>query len=287
MKRKSGITLIALVVTIIVLLILAGVSINMITGDDGIIERASHASEKTEDSTLKESEELKETGDYIEEFVNLTNSVDVTGSIGDYLIVNPCTHDTVKDLFGNVGYGTFVENKGYYPVTVLASELNSPVVSFYAKEEGGEFKQVSFYLWSNHAIYGEAVTTKTLGGSYTNFVLELDPNKSYTIQAQFEESDGNVKYCTYKTNLVTFSYKDGNGMNTTKILPVISGTAVDNFVPSTYTNGSYTYTFNKWVTTSGGTTTANLNEITSNITVYAHYNQQMNESICFVAGTKV
>ena len=40
MKNQKGITLIALVVTIVVLLILAGTSIAMLTGDNGIITRA-------------------------------------------------------------------------------------------------------------------------------------------------------------------------------------------------------------------------------------------------------
>ena len=44
MKNNKGITLIALVVTIIVLLILAGVSIAMLTGQNGILNRASQAS---------------------------------------------------------------------------------------------------------------------------------------------------------------------------------------------------------------------------------------------------
>ena len=44
MKNNKGITLIALVVTIIVLLILAGVSIAMLTGDNGILSRASESS---------------------------------------------------------------------------------------------------------------------------------------------------------------------------------------------------------------------------------------------------
>ena len=38
-KEMKGITLVALVVTIVVLLILAGVSINAVIGDDGIIKR--------------------------------------------------------------------------------------------------------------------------------------------------------------------------------------------------------------------------------------------------------
>ena len=53
-KDNKGITLIALVITIIVLLILAGVSINMITGDDGIATQASNASEKTRGGKIKE-----------------------------------------------------------------------------------------------------------------------------------------------------------------------------------------------------------------------------------------
>ena len=44
MKNNKGITLIALVVTIIVLLILAGVSIAMLTGDNGILNRGQEAS---------------------------------------------------------------------------------------------------------------------------------------------------------------------------------------------------------------------------------------------------
>ncbi|MFR5508598.1 MAG: type II secretion system protein [Clostridia bacterium] len=46
LKEKSGITLIALVITIIVLLILAGVSIAMLTGDNGILTQATEAKEK-------------------------------------------------------------------------------------------------------------------------------------------------------------------------------------------------------------------------------------------------
>ncbi len=46
-KQEKAITLIALVVTIIVLLILAGISINMLTGQNGILNRASEAKEST------------------------------------------------------------------------------------------------------------------------------------------------------------------------------------------------------------------------------------------------
>ena len=52
--KKDGITLISLVVTIVVLLILAGVSINTVLGDDGIIKKAKEAAEKTAAAQEKE-----------------------------------------------------------------------------------------------------------------------------------------------------------------------------------------------------------------------------------------
>ena len=53
-KRDDGITLIALVVTIIILLVLAGISISMLTGENGIITRANEAKEKVKKSQAEE-----------------------------------------------------------------------------------------------------------------------------------------------------------------------------------------------------------------------------------------
>ena len=57
-KKQKGITLIALVVTIIVLLILAGVSIGALTGDSGIIDQAHTAKENTEIASWEEQIDL-------------------------------------------------------------------------------------------------------------------------------------------------------------------------------------------------------------------------------------
>ena len=62
LKNKSGITLIALVVTIVVLLILAGVSISMLAGENGIIKRAQEAKEKSEIAEEKELVEISAVG---------------------------------------------------------------------------------------------------------------------------------------------------------------------------------------------------------------------------------
>ena len=58
-KQKSqGITIIALVVTIIILLILAGITIAMLTGKNGIISKAQEAKYENEKSEALEKEKL-------------------------------------------------------------------------------------------------------------------------------------------------------------------------------------------------------------------------------------
>lgn len=58
MKKQNGITLIALVITIIVLLILAGVSIAMLTGENGILNKATTATESTQAAEAEEAIKL-------------------------------------------------------------------------------------------------------------------------------------------------------------------------------------------------------------------------------------
>lgn len=60
MKNQKGITLIALVITIIVLLILAGISIATLTGKNGILTQAGNAKEQTEIGSEKETVEIAE-----------------------------------------------------------------------------------------------------------------------------------------------------------------------------------------------------------------------------------
>ena len=58
LKEKRGITLVALVVTIVVLLILAGVSLNLVLGNEGILTRSKESKTKTEIAEVKEKAQL-------------------------------------------------------------------------------------------------------------------------------------------------------------------------------------------------------------------------------------
>lgn len=72
MKRENGITLIALIVTVIVLLILTGVSITTLTGENGILTQSTRAKDLVELSTLKEELQLYKLN-HIDETINIDN----------------------------------------------------------------------------------------------------------------------------------------------------------------------------------------------------------------------
>jgi len=84
-KNKNGITLIALVVTIVVLLILAGISISMLAGQNGILDKAGEAKQSTEEASIKEQVELLAT-EYITNYY--TGSATGASNIAEYVATN-------------------------------------------------------------------------------------------------------------------------------------------------------------------------------------------------------
>ena len=57
-KQNTGITLIALIITIIILLILAGISISLLVGENGLLEKTYHAKEEYQKGAEKEEKDL-------------------------------------------------------------------------------------------------------------------------------------------------------------------------------------------------------------------------------------
>lgn len=76
LNNTKGITLVALVITIIVLIILAGVSISLVLGENGIINKAKEGKQNTERAKVEEETMLNEAAEYME---NLTPKVDANG----------------------------------------------------------------------------------------------------------------------------------------------------------------------------------------------------------------
>ena len=96
-SNQTGITLIALVVTIVVLLILAGVSINAIFSENGIIKRAKDAQNKMDQATQNDLDSINELNNWIDGKINGTTGGGTTE--GD---ANPSTTPKISTLVGKV-----------------------------------------------------------------------------------------------------------------------------------------------------------------------------------------
>lgn len=70
MKQQKGITLIALVITIVVLIILAGVAISLTLTDNGIFNRAKQGRDMYSNAAGKESDQINKVDGMVNDLVN-------------------------------------------------------------------------------------------------------------------------------------------------------------------------------------------------------------------------
>ena len=120
-RNSKGITLIALVITIIVLLILAGMSLSLVMGNEGILGKATTAVDKNNKETAIEELELavsdmnikyyqqydensgKKIGTFIRENLNGYETADGTISCEEEKVIYVCGHDTVTGMIDDEG----------------------------------------------------------------------------------------------------------------------------------------------------------------------------------------
>ncbi len=178
LKQMKGITLIALVITIIVLLILAGVSIAMLTGDNGILNQAQKAKNETENAQAEEENILGDYEDYINNItgdvpqVNDSNpgTLEGTGTEED-----PYTINSIEDL---VSFADSVTNGNTYEGEYV--KLNQSL----------DFKSDKSYVDSNRENYygytgklKEALTTgegfKPIGTTIPKTEVATDTSNSF------------------------------------------------------------------------------------------------------------
>ena len=148
LKRNKGITLIALVITIIVLLILAGVTIATLTGENGILTKATEASKKTGQASAEEQVHLE-----------------VTASIGtDGKINTGDLNDNLGNIEGLTHEGETIENNPIenLPATVVVDGNNVII-----REDGSVV--VSEWTQTGYEITNGEITVKV--GDY---VLNYD-----------------------------------------------------------------------------------------------------------------
>ena len=97
-RRIKGITLIALVVTIVVLLILASVSITVVFGDNGILQLAKEAGEKTNEAVKNDQDQISDAEGIINEYLTELNSP-IKSSIANEEITFATNYGTIDVIW--------------------------------------------------------------------------------------------------------------------------------------------------------------------------------------------
>ena len=117
LKEERGITLLALIITVVIMIILASVTISITLGEGGIINQAKEAAENTKDSAQREQEEIANLTSYLEG-LNAKTVVEAFNAgelqVGDYVDYVPDAHDPVTVGTDETG---FTDREGYLRTT--------------------------------------------------------------------------------------------------------------------------------------------------------------------------
>lgn len=119
MKRNKAITLIALIVTILIIIILAGVSILFLIGDNGILNKALEAKKATEESEEKTNQALANYNTRMDEALGVTtrgeNTITMTtlfeniaGAVSGTLSDNINNYDLITIIHGTAISNTYM-----------------------------------------------------------------------------------------------------------------------------------------------------------------------------------
>ncbi len=185
-KERKGITLIALVITIVIMLILAGISINLVVGQNGIIGRAKEAKEKSEKQSI--IEEIK--------FEIATAEIDNSESILKEEL------ESILIKYGKIEDDVLVTNKGNYMIPISEIYENwSNVI-----RDSNNLVDVTMLQ------YGKRVVNNVVNDD-NNFVstnqIEIIPGKTYI-------SSRNIQNINYYNNEKEFISQE-NGVGGTYI----------------------------------------------------------------------
>jgi len=233
LNNKKGITLIALVVTVVVLIILAGVSINAVLGDNGIIKKANQAASVTKEAEVKEAInrtilEFYLTDDYetLEDFLkakaedgsidSVTKNADGTLTVkkGEYSV----TVENKTNSSGGSGSGGSTGGETQTPeITIGEAKVvaNSDGTGSAITDVASVYLGNTLYITFVHSITGGTTTVDktipyavTKNGTYTFTVTGTVNGKSYTKNVSVTVNQFKDVYEYMQTN-IKVTYSDG------------------------------------------------------------------------------
>ena len=250
---ERGITLIALVVTIVVLLILAGVSINALFGDSGIINKAKDAQNKMNQAAQNDLEAINSLNEWIESKTNGTTGGDD----------NPSTTPKISTLVGTVvekntkaedAYGNKITiPKGFKILEHNPTSSTGAVTYNYTNsEETGEHipavqdgiviedKDGNQFVWVPVGeIKNKDNTTNTITlGRYSDFTMTNGAVASGQ-PAQVASVENCTQEVTIKTNYKELSTPREGNSATDSTAQNATARNLSEFISTTLANGGY------------------------------------------------
>ncbi len=202
-NKEKGITLIALVITIIVLLILAGVAIATLTGDNGVLTKAVSAKEKTERAEVIENAKLDIIGIQSDKDGKLTTG-DLKGVLDKYFkdVPEEITAENIATLelatkdgkhkikVSEIYNGKLVEAAKSKTIADLYDGVNNPSDAGY-KETGmhiGDYVDYTAGSWSEAKAAPTSENPFEFGGYTAGQSRDTNAAGSYTY------TDGDITY---------------------------------------------------------------------------------------------
>ena len=212
--KNNGITLIALVVTIVVLLIIAGVAISMLTGDDGIITNSTLAKLETEFSAYKEEVELYKNNKLIENNNFEGDSLSAGKTSLEYNTKPEDEEGTIqaviKDLKENELSKFIIINGKLYIISTDKKEIKAAqnigisVMPYEITEEGELLSSdLNLALQNEDTIIIPDIVTSIADGAFSG----IDGVKTVIIPGSVEKIGANA--FSYNSTLETIIIEDG------------------------------------------------------------------------------
>lgn len=158
-QGNHGITLIALVVTIVVLLILAGVSINLVIGQNGIITKAQEAKEKYEQAAINEEIESNKLYDELVKYLDENTDTNTEDDVEPIIItVKAVSASNIQAVLLNKKPEDGEMTINYYVKLASDSDENYQLQASGTEDESVNLRSVSG-MGQQHKIKIEAVNS--------------------------------------------------------------------------------------------------------------------------------
>ena len=280
MRTNKGITMISLVVTITILLILTGISIGAIAGNNGIIQRFISGSEKA-----KISESLEELKTKVKEYQIENTVYDV--SLEEYVdyIVNNKIADADKDIVdGETEDIKYIIQDDEFVFTAEKKEEDGRIEITYNGKLDDFNNQTSVITFSPGigtvkrtikrvlfgTTYGELPEAEVFGYTFVGWFTEPEGGTQIKPTTTVIEKERITLYAHWSQDMGTVKF-NANGGKTSETSRVIHVGGKVGTLPTATRDG---YTFTGWFTSAtGGTKITNEYVIMdkAGITVYAHW----------------